>query len=268
MIQELFRIGSFAISPFGVMLVVAFFFAYLQLQRSMTTLGLGDEEDASTIVFACGFFGILGGKLYYAMLMGDWHLLYDRAGIVWYGSFFGGLAAFLWVVRRRGLPIARTFDAVGTALPLGYGIGRIGCFLVGDDYGIPSNLPWAMEFRVGLPPTQAGILRREYGIDLPSDVADAAWVAVHPTQLYETLAGLLIWGVALWLMSRRPKPGNVFLPVIALLALERFLVEFVRAKDDRFFGDFTLAQLISVVIFLVALFFAWRNRGGEEPATA
>jgi phosphatidylglycerol:prolipoprotein diacylglycerol transferase len=122
-----------------------------------------------------------------------------------------------------------------------------------------------MEFRVGLPPTRAGVLRQEFGADIPPEISDAAWVAVHPTQLYETIAGVLIWGVALWLISRLPKPGNVFLPVVALLALERFLVEFVRAKDDRFFGEFTLAQLISVLVLLAAAFFAWRNRGGATP---
>jgi len=265
MIQEIFHIGSFSISPFGLMLVAAFFVAYWQLYRAMRTLEVGDEEDASALVFACGFIGILGGKVYYAVLMGDWHLLYDRAGIVWYGGFLGGLAAFLWTVRRRNLPMARTFDASAPGLALGYGVGRIGCFLVGDDYGIPSNLPWAMEFRVGLPPTRAGVLRQEFGVEIPPEVSDSAWVAVHPTQLYETAAGVLIWGLALWLISRRPKPGNVFLPVIAFLALERFLVEFVRAKDDRFFGDFTMAQLISLLILLTAAFFAWRNRGGESP---
>ena len=269
MIQELFRIGPLSISPFGPMLVAAFFAAYWQLSRAMKRLGIGDDEDASSVVFACGIFGILGGKLYYAMLMGDWQLFFDRAGIVWYGGFLGGLAAFLWTVRSRRLPVARTMDAAAPGLALGYGVGRIGCFLVGDDYGLPSNLPWAMEFRAGLPPTQAGILRREFGADIPPEVPDSAWVAVHPTQIYESLAGFLIWGVALWLLSRRPLPraGNIFLPIIALLSLERLLVEFVRAKDDRFFGDFTLAQLISLVILLVAGYFAYRNRGGEPETT-
>ena len=71
MIQELFRIGPIVISPFGVMLVLAFFSGYLQLKRGMKRLGVGDEEDASSILFAAGVGGILGAKIYYAILYGD-----------------------------------------------------------------------------------------------------------------------------------------------------------------------------------------------------
>ena len=265
MIQEVFRIGSFAVSPFGILLVVALFAAYWQLTRGMKFYNIGDQEDSSAVVFACGFIGILGGKIYYAILMGDWRLILDRAGIVWYGCFFGGLLALLWTIRRRGLPFARTFDATGPALALGYGVGRIGCFLVGDDYGIPSDLPWAMEFRNGLPPTRAGILRREFGVEVEASIPDEAFVAVHPTQLYETLAGLLIWVFVLRLMRRRTRPGSIFLAALALLVLERFLVEFIRAKDDRFFGTFTLAQVLSVAILTAIALVAWRLRSAGPP---
>lgn len=269
MIQEVFHIGSFSISPFGVMLVAALFSAYWQLHRGMVQQGIGTEDDASTIVFTSGFVGILGGKVYYAMLMGDWGLILDRAGIVWYGCFFGGLAAFLWTLRRRRLPVAETFDVVGPALALGYGVGRIGCFLVGDDYGVPTDLPWGMVFKVGLPPTTAGDLRRVFGVEVGPEIANDAWVAVHPTQLYETLAALAIWGFALYLMRRRTlAPGQIFTAVLALLASERFLVEMIRAKDDRFFGTFTLAQLISAGLVIVALFVMWRRRGSAAEARA
>ncbi len=266
MIEELFRIGSLSISPFGVTLVLALFTAYWHLQRAMRHYGIGDQEIASSIVFACGFCGIVGAKIYYAVLYGGWHLLFDRAGIVFYGGFVGGLLAFLWMVRRHRLPLARTLDATAPALALGYGVGRVGCFLVGDDYGVPTGLPWGTVFKVGLPPTTAANLRDHFGVAVPG-VADDAWVAVHPTQLYETAAGLLIWGFALWLMRRDPLPGVVGLGVLALLAMERFLVEFLRAKDDRFFGAFTLAQLISVAVLATVAAVAvsaWRRRRERE----
>lgn len=289
MIQEVFRIGSFSISPFGLMLVAALGAAYWQLARGLKYQQLGDEEDASAIIFACGFFGILGGKVYYALLMGDWSYLVDRAGIVWYGCFFGGLIAFLVTVKRRGLPMGLTFDAAAPGLALGYAVGRVGCFLVGDDYGVPTDLPWGVKFEVGLPPTSAGVLRREYGIELPPEISDGAFVAVHPTQLYETLAALGIFGILLWLRRRwesadKPAankaasksvapsttsstvaPGSLMMASIALLSVERFLVEFIRAKDDRFLGGFTLAQGISVVVLigLAALYWRRRPRGAE-----
>jgi len=268
MIEELFHIGDFSISPFGVLLVASLFAAYWQLRKTMRFLDIGDEEDASAIIFAVGFLGILGGKVYYAILFGDPWLLLDRAGIVWYGGFIGGFLGLVWTIRRRRLPFARTLDATAPGLALGYGVGRIGCFLVGDDYGVPSDLPWAMKFKVGLPPTTPANLEASFGVATPPELVDAeGFVAVHPTQLYESAAGFLIFGISLWLLRRGGSPGSLFASVVALLASERFLVEFVRVKDDRFFGDFTLAQLISVLIILIAVIVVWRRRGSTPAAS-
>ena len=99
----------------------------------------------------------------------------------------------LIVIRRRRLPLAATADALAVALALGYSIGRIGCFLVGDDYGRPTDLPWGVAFPRGLPPTTAGDLREQFGFDVPPEIADEALLRVHPTQLYETVASLAIW---------------------------------------------------------------------------
>ncbi len=266
MIEELFHIGSFSISPFGVMLVLSLFLAFWQLRKTMQHYQIGDEDDASSLVFAAGLCGILGGKIYYAILNGDPKLLLDRAGIVWYGAFIAGFLALLYTIHRRRLPFARTFDATGPGLALGYGVGRIGCYLVGDDYGVPTSLPWGTVFKVGLPPTRADSLLRNFGVETPPELIDAeGWVAVHPTQLYETAAGLIIWGISLLLLRRgNILPGNLFLTVVSLLATERFLVELVRAKDDRFFGAFTLAQAISLVILIAALITIWHGRGRER----
>lgn len=258
MITELFSIGPISISPFGVMLVAALVSAYIQLWREMQRLGIGNEDDASSITVTCGLMGILGGKIYYAILYEDLRLIFDRSGIVWYGCFILGLVAFLWKVRSRKLPLKRTLDAAAPALAVGYGVGRIGCFLVGDDYGRPTDLPWGMVFKNGLPKTTAGNLRG-FGYDIPSDVADSAWVAVHPTQIYESVLGFLIWGMILWFGRKMmPAPGVTFMVGVILLSIERFGIEFLRAKDDRFFEPFTVAQVISVVIVVVASVFAMR----------
>ncbi|HEY0783099.1 MAG TPA: prolipoprotein diacylglyceryl transferase, partial [Thermoanaerobaculia bacterium] len=248
MIQELFHIGSFAISPFGVMLVLAFLSGYLQLRWGMKRLGIGDEEDASSLVFAAGLGGIVGAKVDYAILNMDCRLLFDRSGLVWYGGFILGAAAVLFMLRRRNLPVWPLLDASMPALALGYAVGRLGCFLVGDDYGAPTNLPWGVAFPVGLPPTTAGDLRRMFHVHVPLDVPDERLLKVHPTQIYETLLCLAIWGFALWLFARRKEApaGTRGLIVLCLLAIERFAVEFLRAKDDRFLGDFTVAQAISL----------------------
>ncbi|HEV7517816.1 MAG TPA: prolipoprotein diacylglyceryl transferase [Thermoanaerobaculia bacterium] len=276
MIQELFHIGSFSISPFGVMLVFAFVGSYLQLRWGMRLQGIGDEEDASALVFAAGVGGIVGAKVYYALLYHSWRLLFDRSGLVWYGGFLLGAAAVLYTMRHRRLPAWPVTDALAPALALGYAIGRVGCFLVGDDYGRPTSLPWGVVFRKGIPPTTAGALR-DFHVNVLASLPDSALVRVHPTQVYETLICLVIWWLGVRLLRReaapdRPRgagPGGTALPVLGLLAIERFLVEILRAKDDRFLGPFTLAQAISILVFLVVsgLWFA-RRRTATAPHPA
>ncbi|MDH3744902.1 MAG: prolipoprotein diacylglyceryl transferase [Acidobacteriota bacterium] len=266
MIQELFRVGPVAISPFGVLMVVAFLAAWAQLRWGVRRLGVGDDEDASALLLAAGIGGIVGAKIYYAGLYRDWRLFFDRSGLVWYGAFILGTLAVLWVIRRRRLPRWRTLDATAPSAALGYAIGRVGCFLVGDDYGYPTQLPWGVKFQFGLPgPTTAGFLRSAYGADIPGDVPAEELVAVHPTQLYETTAGILIFLIGWWLIRRGSRPGTALLVVLALLAIERFGVEFLRAKDDRFFGPLTAAQVLSLLLFGVVAIL-WRRRPAIRTA--
>jgi len=268
MIQEIFRLGPISISPFGVMLVAAFAVGYWRLSWGLKRLGIGDSEDASSIVFAAGIGGIVGAKVYYAILYGDWRLLLERSGLVWYGGFVLGALCVLWTLKRRRLPLWGTLDAATPGLALGYGVGRIGCFLVGDDYGRPTTLPWGVEFANGLPPTTAYYLRSEFGIDLPPDVPDQQLLAVHPTQLYETIAALVIFAIGTRWIVRRAATGRVTLAVLGLLALERFGVEFLRAKDDRFLGPLTIAQVISLALIALFAVLWWRTQArarGKGP---
>lgn len=264
MIPELFRIGSFSVSPFGLMLVLAFLAAYWQLRRGLGRLGVGTEDDASAIVLAAGIGGILGAKIYYALLYQDWRLLLSRSGLVWYGGFLLAMALILWVMRQRKLPVWPVLDAGSVALALGYAVGRVGCFLVGDDYGVPTDLPWGVAFPKGLPATTAENLRYSFGVEIPPGVAPSTVLEVHPTQLYETFLALGIWIVGVRLLGRY-RPGTVALLVLGALACERFFVELFRAKDDRFLGVFTVAQGISVAV-LVVLFLLWRFRPKTSPA--
>jgi phosphatidylglycerol:prolipoprotein diacylglycerol transferase len=263
MIRELFSIGPLAISPFGVMMVIAFLAAWAQLRWGVRRLGIGDEEDASALLLAGGIGGILGAKIYYAVLHQDWHYLFDRSGLVWYGAAILGTLSVLWVIRRRELELWPTLDAAGPAVALGYGLGRVGCFLVGDDFGYPTDRPWGVKFKYGLPaPTTADFMRREYGAEIPSGVDPSELVAVHPTQLYETLLGLTIAAVGIWLIRRGVRPGVAGMVSFALLGAERFAIEFLRAKDDRFFGEITVAQIISIAFVVICLFLLrlrWRR---------
>ena len=91
---------------------------------------------------------------------------------------------------------------------------------------------------------------------------------MHPTQLYETAIALLVWRVGVKLLGERRAPGTVACVVVAGLALERFAIEFLRAKDDRFFGTFTLALLISLVVLIAALWTWAALRRSPRSSTA
>src|SRR5690606_29349130 len=111
-------------------------------------------------------------------------------GLVWYGGLIGGILAYYLQVRKRQLPIATMFDATAPGLAVAYSVGRMGCFLVGDDYGRYTDGPLGIEFERGAPPSTAGNLRAIGETNIPASIPDTAVVPVHPTQLYEIgLAG-------------------------------------------------------------------------------
>ncbi len=160
------------------------------------------------------------------------------------------------------LPVA---DVGTAAVAAGYGVGRIGCFLVGDDYGIATRLPWGVAFPYGLPYPTTAEMMEPFGGALPPGASGAELVPVHPTQLYETLAAFAILWLCRRLLQRGSEPGLTATVGLSLLSLERFLVEFVRAKDDRLLGTFTLAQGISVLV-IALLLWLWSRRRRLAPA--
>jgi phosphatidylglycerol:prolipoprotein diacylglycerol transferase len=159
---------------------------------------------------------------------------------VWFGGLVGGaIGVCLWAWRRGFLGL-QLLDVATVPLTLGYAIGRVGCQLSGDgDYGVESDLPWAMAYPDGTVATTA---------------------EVHPTPVYETIAmGLVALG--LWRLRGRLAPGMVFAIYLVLSGLERLLVEFIRRNDDVFVG-LTFAQLVSVAMLAAGA--AWLLRGRSE----
>jgi phosphatidylglycerol:prolipoprotein diacylglycerol transferase len=251
MYPTLVRIGNFEITTFGLMMFVAFIVGGWVLTRQFRRYGLS-EDLASSMVMAGAIGGIVGAKVYYAILFRDWHLLFDRAGLVWYGGFIGGSIACSWLIVRRRVDYLTAADATAPAAAVGYGLGRIGCFLVGDDYGRPTNSWIGIAFPKGSPPTTAESLR-QFGVQVDPSIPPDQILRVHPTQLYETTAALLVFVILLALARRAHPRGRIAGLFLVLMGMERFLVEIVRAKDDRFLGPFTIAQLISVLSVAVGL---------------
>lgn len=251
MIPVLFEIGPLKIYSYGIMLVVAFMAGYILLQRELKRRGK-DPKLAGDIVFWGAIGGIVGSRVYYiaenldSFVRHPFEMIFSGAGLVFLGGLVGGLLAVTLLLKKRGEPWLTIADAAAPLVMLGYAIGRIGCFLVGDDYGVASSLPWGMAFPKGTPPT-----------DIP----------VHPTQLYETGLGLILFGV-LWRLRTRLKPdGMVFFLYLILHGLERFFIEFIRTNPEYVLG-LTGAQIISVMMIATGTVFIFRLRSGmsAEPA--
>ncbi len=252
-----FVLGPLTITGYGIMMMVAFLMAGWAIQVDLRRRSM-NEDYAADIVFAAVIGGIVGAKIWYVLLTGTWDALLSRGGFVWYGGFLGGVAGVLLNGWRKRIPARWTMELTAAPLALGYALGRVGCFLINDDYGIPSTVPWAVKFPDGLPPTRVADMQQQLHVAFPPGTNPTDVVAVHPTQLYETTLMML----AFWLLWRLRDHGHAtgwrFGVYLVLAGAERFLVEFVRAKDDRLLGPFTLAQATSLLLVGAGIYFMQR----------
>ena len=264
-------LGGEAITSFGVFMLLAFLTAAYVLRAEMRRVGI-DPEKAWDLVFMAVLGGIVGAKVYYVLLNFDQmienpRMILGRGGLVWYGGFLLATALVVWEIRRQKLPLPRTADLVAPALALAYGVGRIGCFLVGDDWGLPTDSALGVRFPRGTPASSVANIEQQFGITVDPALIEqyGQIVPVHPTQLYEVAMTTLIFAV-LWRIRRHDHaPGWLFMLWLALAGMERFLVEFLRAKDDRFFGVLTLAQVISLAIVAVGVLGAAKLSRRDQP---
>ena len=169
----LFRIGSFEITSFGLMMGIAVSVGWWLFFREVRRSNLPPNVVEAATIGIVG--GLAGAKLLWTLEHAGsaplTNLLFSRGGLSWYGGLFGGVGGGLAYIKAKGWPMLAILAAASPALAFGQLLGRIGCFLVGDDYGWPTDLPWGVTFPEGLPPTT---------------------VPVHPTQLYEAIGlGLL-----------------------------------------------------------------------------
>lgn len=268
-------LGGQPITSFGVFMLLAFLTAGYVLRAELRRVG-EDPEKAWDFVFMAVVGGILGAKGYYILL--NWPrlledpagLVLSRGGLVWYGGFLLATALVIWEIRRQKLPVPAVADLMAPALALAYAVGRIGCFLVGDDWGLPTDSALGVRFPRGTPASTVQNIEQMFGVTVDPALIEkyGQVVPVHPTQLYEVGISTLIF-FALWrIRDHGHRKGWLFLLWLVLAGLERFAVEFLRAKDDRFFGILTLAQMISLGIVAFGLAGLLRTRGTEAKAEA
>jgi phosphatidylglycerol---prolipoprotein diacylglyceryl transferase len=249
-------VGPWDLPTFGLMLWVATVCGAVVMHWSFRRARV--QADALGIVALSVVAGLVGAKLWHVFDSPSefrdfgWQVLWSTGGFAWFGGLIGGILALIVQGRMAGLSSLRILDLASPAAAVGYAIGRIGCLTSGDgDYGIPSNLPWAMGFPDGIEPTPPG-------------------VRVHPTPIYELIAGLLIaWW--LWRRGAKPRPtGEIVGEYLLLTGIARFLVEFIR-RNPKVLLDLSNAQLASlgsVAAGLVLILIAVKRRkpAPEDPA--
>jgi phosphatidylglycerol---prolipoprotein diacylglyceryl transferase len=243
----LFRIGSFDVTSFGAMVALGAALGILLLRREMMRSGLDAAKGMdAALVGVLG--GLAGAKLLY--VAEHWaeplsETLLSRGGMSWYGGFTGGVLAGLAMVAWQRLPLMQVLSAAAPAMTLGHAVGRIGCLLVGDDYGKPTSLPWGIAFPEGLPPTTD---------------------RVHPTQVYEAAALFALTVALLSLRKRGAGSRTVFGTYLLSAGVIRFLIELVRVNVVVLLG-MTTAQLFSIGLVVAGLVLLL-NRADTAPAPA
>jgi len=233
MYPVLFRIGDFEITSFGVLVAIGGLVGLWIMRRELQRSRLAPDALDAAVAGIIG--GLAGAKLLWvAEHLGEEpviDLLLSRGGMSWFGGFAGGVLTGLVVIRRKQLPIVPVLAAATPALAFGHLIGRIGCFFVGDDYGRPSDLPWAVAFPQGLPPTT---------------------VPVHPTQLYEAIGlGILGWLLLRW-RRRGVEDAVVLGRYLVIAGALRFVIEFIRVNTRVLWG-LSVAHLISFAVVTVGI---------------
>ena len=186
-----------------------------------------------------------------------------KGGVVAYGGFLGGLAAAIVTCRTYGIRLLVWADCVVPSLCLGLAITRIGCFLGGCDFGEVWSGPLAVRFPIASP---AFVQHVQRGL-LPAGAA--ASLPVHPTQLYESLVGVLLLLVVVAVRRRQRIAGYALAAFAIGYGVLRYLIEIVRADPDRgMVGPWTTSQFIAVAtcVAAAALVYALaRKRDGSVP---
>ena len=260
-----YDVGPLQLTGFGLAVLMAFVVAQIIAQRELARRG-HDPEPIGDLIFAAVIGGLLGGKIYYAILMHDFGALLSRAGFVFWGGLLGGMLACYLVIHRKRLSFTRISDVAAPAIAAAYSIGRTGCWAVGDDYGRPFNGAWAVSFPNGAPPSTVANMTELFHIPAPAGSSPNQVLSVHPTQLYEVVFGFVMFAVLWRFRDHKHAEGWLFGLYCVLAGVERFIIEFVRAKDDRFFGPITTAQLIALAFALGGAVWMYVRRNPHENA--
>jgi phosphatidylglycerol:prolipoprotein diacylglycerol transferase len=264
MYPRLLSTSFFTVHTFGVLLAAAYLAAFAWLTRAGRREGL-DADALASLGFTAIAGAIIGAKALmiardfsgYAAAPSD---LFSLSMLTSAGDFYGGfigalIASAIFFRRHPELPFWRTADLCGPAIALGQAIGRIGCFMAGDDYGRPTDLPWGIAFT---------------DLDAARIGGAPLGVKLHPVQLYESVVCLVLFAFLVRVSRRKRFDGEVILAYTLLYAMARFALELFRGDADRGFvanGLLSTSQFIALVLgsATIALWVVRRRKASLEP---
>ena len=241
----LFEVGGLPVYTYGVLLAAAYLlglqFALVRARRLRLDPNRVMDLGIWVIVSA-----LAGAKL--LLLAVEWDtygqstrqlLTLVRSGGVFYGGLILAVAVAIWYMWRHRMPISQVTDVFAPGIALGHVIGRMGCFFAGCCFGRETTVPWAITF---------------HNQHAARNVGTPLGVPLHPAQLYEAGAGLLILGVLLVAERHgRPFPGRTFWGYMLLYGVSRFVIEFFRGDSRGTIGMFSTSQFLSLLIVPISI---------------
>ena len=252
---EVLNLGFLHLRSYGVMMALAFVVGTFLALREARRLGL-DEDKVVNVILITLIASVFGARMLYVLehlseFRREWTsaLALWQGGLTLYGGIVAGVFAGLLAARRMGLPVWITADALTPALAIGTMFGRVGCFLNGCCYGRPTTLPWGVVF------PHDSFATLEFG-DQP----------VHPSQLYNALAGLLLFLLFQFTRKRFKVPGVMFWTFIVLFAIVRIPLDMTRTYEADAvlmhigLAEITESQLMSVGMILFGVLMILRLR--------
>jgi phosphatidylglycerol---prolipoprotein diacylglyceryl transferase len=255
----LLELGPLTIYSYGVFLASAYLLGLWMAVRRANAAGLDGNRvlDLGIWVIIAALVGakalLLVVDFQYFTSSWDNFMTLVRSGGVFYGGLIAAVVVCIYQLRKHRLPLWTSGDLFAPGIALGYMVGRLGCLLAGCCYGRPTDVAWAITFT---DPAAA------------MNVGTPLNVGLHPTQLYESLAGLVIFGALMVTEGRgRRFPGRTFWLFVLMYSVLRFGIEFFRG-DPRgdVFDLMSTSQFISFVLFPLSLVMLWRLARVAKPA--
>lgn len=237
----LIRIGSFYIPTYGVLVALGFLAGLAVTLRLARRVGLPPEKITNLAVY-CAIAGIVGAKLFMFLFdLGDYirnpgqifTLETLQAAGVFHGGFIAAFIVAVLYMRRHRLAVFPTMDAFAPGIVLGQAIGRLGCFAAGCCWGTECTLPWGVRFR------------SDEAAPVPLDKT------LHPVQIYESIADLIIFGILYRQFNRGRRAGTVIGLYLVLYSTARFIIEFFRVHEQPLVGPFSITQWIALALLVV-----------------